>query len=348
MILNAYTVLDAFTTLLRLSAGLLVVWLGLSAWWRWRGTLPSERRTFLEDRTYLLFLLATLLLFLNLASWPLLYLLLQSYVPEWGGGVMCIYGVTQIGAGSIGPSRFLPGLLTALQLTKPLLVFVSGAWLVLYLLNRRTATAPLTPRVLLAIVLVGLVAVADATLEGAYLAIPKKEEFPSAGCCTPVFDNDSRSLQTFLVRMLGTDYVPWLWGAFYAINGSMALALAIYAFRPGWRQGPLRLAPLAVGALVSVPVSLAFLIEVAAPALLHLPEHHCPYDLIPDVPESMAAVALLALGSFAVGWACVAAWFGRSAETQPLLAERIGKLLRLALWGYLGWVLMLSVELALT
>ena len=56
---------------------------------------------------------------LGLASWPLLYLLLQSYVPEWPD-VMCIYGVTRVGAGSVGASRFLPGLVTALQVLKPL------------------------------------------------------------------------------------------------------------------------------------------------------------------------------------------------------------------------------------
>src|SRR5438034_2096252 len=102
MILNAYAVLDAFVSFLRLGLGFLVLWLGLSAWWMWVRHAPvNEGRKALEDRCYLLFLLAGLLLALNVLSWPIFYLLLQSYVVEWPG-IMCIYGVTRIGVGSIG------------------------------------------------------------------------------------------------------------------------------------------------------------------------------------------------------------------------------------------------------
>ena len=126
MILNAYAVLDAFVGLLR-------VWprptrdragpRGLAAWRR-SIQFPEERKK-LEDRCYLLFLLGGLLLCLNIVAWPLFYLLLQSYVPQWTG-VMCIYGVTQIGKGSMNSSRYLPSLITAVQIFKPILIFLSG------------------------------------------------------------------------------------------------------------------------------------------------------------------------------------------------------------------------------
>jgi hypothetical protein len=346
MILNAYAVLDAFMSILRLVLGLMVIGLGLPAWWRWKASLPSERKRFVEDRSYFLFLLAIVLLILNLASWPLFYLLLQSYVPEWQG-VMCIYGVTQIGAGSVGPSRFLPSLLTALQVLKPALVFLTGAWFVLYVVNRRTSTAPLMPRVLLAVLVVGLLAVLDAAIEGAYLAIPKKEEFPSSGCCTVALDNPSRMTGPLSGVLSGADLGPWLWGAYYGVNVGMCLSLAGYVHLLQGRQTGVRLVPLALGALVSVPVNLVFLVEIAAPTLLHLPFHHCPYDLLPAVPESVVPIALFVVGSFAVGWACLAGWFGSCPETRPFLGQEIAKLLRLGLWGYAGSVLMLSVELAL-
>jgi hypothetical protein len=346
MILNAYAVLDAFTTLLRLFLGLAVVVLGLSVWRYWTASLLSNRRGFLEDRAYFLFLLAIVLLTLNLTSWPLFYLLLQSYVSEWPG-VMCIYGVTQIGAGSLGPSRFLPDLLATLQVSKPVLVFLTGAWFVLYWVNRGTATAPLMPRVLLAATLLGLVAVFDATIEGAYLVIPKKEEFPSSGCCMAVFDAPSRASQLLSGLLSGEDYGPWLYGTYYAVNIGMCLALAGYVRLPSWRRAGLRLVPLGLGALVSWPVNLAFLIGIAAPALLHLAHHHCPYDLLPTAPEGVVAIVLFVVGSFSVGWACLAGWFGNCPETEPFLEQEIGKVLRLGLWGYLGSVTMLSVELAL-
>src|SRR5262249_2084971 len=148
MIVNGYAVLDAFVSVLRLGLGVLVVVLGLSAWRMWRHSLGPEERTSLEDRCYLLFSLGGLLVGLTLFAWPLFYLLVESYVREWPG-VMCIYGVTRIGTGSLGPSRFLPSLVTGLQVLKPALLFASGGWLVLYLVNRRTRTAPLTGRVLL-------------------------------------------------------------------------------------------------------------------------------------------------------------------------------------------------------
>ena len=63
MILNAYAGLDAFLALLRLGLGLLVLGLGGAAWraWRSRSAVLEERKA-LEDRCYLLFLLAGLLL----------------------------------------------------------------------------------------------------------------------------------------------------------------------------------------------------------------------------------------------------------------------------------------------
>ncbi len=351
MILNTYAILDAFVSLLRLGVGLAVLWLGLAALRGWAGARASpeivgEERKALEDRCYLLFLLAGLLLALNVLSWPLFYLLLQSYVPEWPG-VMCIYGVTRIGAGSLGSSRYLPGLLTALQVMKPGLIFLSGAWFVLYLVNRATSTAPLTGRVLFVLLAAGLLAVADAGAELTYLAIPKKEQFLSGGCCTAVFDGDQRSSRFLPQARAGEQDVPWLYAAYYAVNGGMVVALAA-AVRASRRRLPAGgLAPLLLGALLSLAVNAVFLVEVAAPRLLHLPYHHCPYDLVPRAPESLAAVALFLGGSFAVGWACVVGWLGRAAEARPLLPGAVGQLLHLGCLCYLGSVVMLSVELAL-
>src|SRR5262249_49126631 len=118
MILNAYAVLGAFVLALRALLGLLVVGQASLALAQGRNAESPEGKKALEDRYYLLFLMAILLLVLNVLSWPLFYLLLQSYVREWPG-VMCIYGVTQIGTGSISVSRFLPGLVQSLETTKP-------------------------------------------------------------------------------------------------------------------------------------------------------------------------------------------------------------------------------------
>jgi hypothetical protein len=346
VIVNPYAVLDAFLTLLRLLVGLFTLLAGAAAWRRSLSAPTPEARTAVEDQSYLLYSLALLLLALNLLSWPLLYLLLQSYVPQWPG-VMCVYGVTQVGTGSLGPARFLPGLLRALQLAKPALVFLGGLWLVLYLLNRRTRTAPLTPRVLGVVTLLGLFAVADAAAEGAYLVIPKQEEFPSAGCCSEAFDRETSSARFLPPVLLRDQQRPWLWGAYYAVNGAMVLGLWHAARRARSGDARLDLALLLAGAAVALPVSAAFLVEVVAPTLLHLPYHHCPYDLIPEAPESLVGVALFFLGSGCVGWAFLADRLGRGEETRAFLPAAVGRLLGLALFGYLGSLVLMSVEVAL-
>ena len=68
---------------------------------------------------------------------------------------------------------------------------------------------------------------------------------------------------------------------------------------------------------------------------------------MPRAPESLLAVALFLCGCFAVGWAAVAGLFGGGKESRSFLAETVGRLLRLAFLGYIGSMVMLTVELAL-
>jgi hypothetical protein len=345
MILNSYAVLVAFVGVLRLLVGLLVLGLGAVAWRAAGRAVTPEGQTALEDRGYLVLLLGLLLLGLNLASWPLLYLLLQSYVPEWPG-VMCIYGVTQVGSGSLGPSRFLPDLLRCLQLTKPALVFAGGAWFVLYWLNRRTPTAPLRNRLFAVLLPLGILAAADAAAELAYVAIPKKEEFVTGGCCTCAFD-EATAARFLPAALVGDSGRTWLYAAYYGGNLALLGALAAVTRRPHFAPGPLVLALLLLAGLAVMAASGLFLYDVAAPTLLHLPYHHCPYDLIPQAPEAVVAVALFLGGSFCLGWACVARWLGRRPETEPFLPGALQGLLRMSLWGFAASLLMLSLELAL-
>jgi hypothetical protein len=345
MILNAYAVLDAFVSLLRLGLGLAIVALGFWVWRAWRRpSRDPEDRQALEDRLHLLLLLAVVLLWLNVLSWPTLYLLLQSYVPEWPG-VMCIYGVTRIGTGSLGVSRFLPPLVTALQAMKPALVFISGAWFVLHVINRRTRTAPATGRVLALLLASGWLGVADAGSEIAYLVIPKKEQFLSTGCCTLAFAEEGDTGR-FLPKIRVDDrQAPWLSAAYYAVNVGLAVVLYFRARRPP--RGAARLLPIGLAALLSVALNGLFLVEVAAPRLLHQPNHHCAYDLVTRAPASLVALALFIVGSFCVGWAWVAAWLGDNPEAHLFIPELVGRLLYTGFLGYLGSVAILSLELTL-
>lgn len=338
MILNTYAVLLAFVAALRLALVGCGVAVGVAAA---RRPAPAAED---DGRTPLLFLLAVVLIALNLASWPLLYLLLQSYVPEWSG-VMCIYGVTRVGEGTVGPARHLPGLLVFLQAAKPLLVFVGGGWLVLYGLDRRAAAAPLAGRLLVLLVPLGALAAADAAAELAYVAIPKTEEVPSGGCCTAAADRnpaDALPLRPVLDRV-GR---PAVIAACYGVNLAVLAGLLAAVRSP--RLVPPLLGPLVGLGCVAAPVATGlFAVEVVAPALLGLPDHRCPYDLIPDAPEAVVAAAAYLGGVFALGWAGVACWLGRHPGTEATLSGVTHGLLVLALQGYAAGLLMLTLEVAL-
>jgi hypothetical protein len=343
MILNSWTILVAFVALLRLLCGVVVLGLGVCTWCaRGRPVTPTGPVA-LEDRGYLVLLLTLLLVGLNLASWPLLYLMLQSYVVEWPG-VMCIYGVTQVGKGSLGSARFLPTLLLLLQLTTPALVFAGGAWFVLYLLNRQTRTGPLLQRLFVALLPLGALAAVDATAELTYVAIPKKEVYPPGGCCVVAHEDAERFVPPIL---FGEASRPWLFAAYYTTNLSLILALIASTRRPDHSPSAPGLALLLVGGAVVLLASGLFLVSVAAPALLQLPYHHCPYDLLSQAPEAVVAVTLFLGAGFFLGWACVARCFGSSPQTEPFLPGMVWALLRLSLAGYVMSLAMLSLELAL-
>jgi len=344
MIWNSYALLDGFTTLLRFALSVLVIALSVIELRRWCRFAPdTEARRLADERSHLLFQLATVLLLLNVLSWPLLYLLLQSYVSQWPG-VMCIYGVTRIGVGSLGPSQYLPSLLTGLQITKPLLVFLSGTWFLLHWLNRQTRTAPLTGRVAWAILMTGILAAGDACAEGAYLLLPKKEQFPSTGCCTAVFDASTPSRFLPKTRIRDSD-APVVLVLYVAANAALLISLAGAIWvnpkkRFGWR-----LLPVLALCAVSMMFSSLFLVEFAAPRLLHLPNHHCPYDLLPKAPESLLAIALYFAGCFALGWACIAALLGKHAESESLLPDFSRGLVQFAFFAFLGSLAIMSLEI---
>jgi hypothetical protein len=86
--------------------------------------------------------------------------------------------------------------------------------------------------------------------------------------------------------------------------------------------------------------------EIVAPTLLQLPEHHCVYDLVSRVPETNLAIGLSVLASFSIAWANLVGWCARCAETSAFGCRSIQVLLRIALHAYLASTVLLSVGMA--
>src|SRR6185436_8372344 len=97
MPVDAFSVLVAFLAALEGALGVVLFVLGLrDAAETRRAAAPAEG----DDRRPLL---AATGVAVAVASWPLHYLLLDSWVARWPG-IMCVEGVRRIGTGSLGPA----------------------------------------------------------------------------------------------------------------------------------------------------------------------------------------------------------------------------------------------------
>ncbi len=330
MIVNTYAVLALFLSALELSAGLVAAAVGLGtlrALARGRTSAPE-----VDARQFpLLALAAVLLVGLAAASAPLLYLLLDSYVGEWPG-VMCVEGVTAVGSGSLGAAGWLPALLGALVATKSLLLLLSGAWLVLHLVNRRTRTGPLARRVVGLLAAAGAVAALDASAEIAYVAIPKKERFLSVGCCTT-----QNGAEAGTPSPAGAGERTGWTIAYFGLTVAMTAAVASTLRRGVESTGRLRWGlSYGTGAAATLAAGCVFFPTVLAPARLSLPLHECGYCLLARAPETAVGIVLLAGATACIAWAWLAASVSTDDDARPHGLAMARSLLRGASFGYPG------------
>ena len=121
----------------------------------------------------------------------------------------------------------------------------------------------------------------------------------------------------------------------------LGLLLSRFQVRRNWLLAPL------LAALVALPVSLLFLVEVAAPTILRLPYHHCPYDLLAIAPETAVGIAAFFLGACAVGWAFLVDRLGRGVLERDAVERSVERLLFLAAAALSASVILFAIEMAL-
>ena len=343
MIVNPFSVLELFLCLLRMIFAVAILVTALRLIWR-RKHWEEEQ---VVRRSYLVYYLVALHVGLSVVSWPVLYATLQSYVKQWPQ-VMCIYGVTKIGAASVSISKFLPYLVNGLQVTKPILVFLSGCCAILYWVNRSTYSSPLFVRVLIVAVIVSAVSVIDGGIETAYLIIPKKEEYAQMACCSAA-PSAEFSTARFLPESAGADTDErnvWVIAHFMVCALGIATLAAAVIFINSRSAQRYLLGSLFLVA-VGIPVGIRFLLEAGAPAALGLPYHHCAYDLVQVAPEGALGVAIHLFGWFAIGWAAVLHWFGTVRETSGAAGTLIKRVLFMALCAQLGSTTIWLIELTM-
>lgn len=321
MILNIYTIIMLFVAIV---AGLLAVPLGVlsyKVYRRWGSNLHDEERASIENRSYLLMLIATVILFVKLLTWPFFYVSLQSYIPGIQGA-MCIFGVTQN----------QPALSAVMQIFKPIIFFIIGGWLILNRLDRKTETSPLFRKKFLFLSMVSVLVLADSVMDFFYLTGFNIKVFVS--CCTTFFDLPDRATAEIPVSLLGEGYGRYLLPLYYL--SSMAFIISqVIAYHRLNKDSNL-LAILIAGvilAVINAIVTVFAMFEVIAPKVMNLPLHHCTYCMWQYEPHSILMTALFIIGTFSPGWMLILYMTGRHDETGAILNKYLRNL---SIAGFVG------------
>ena len=321
MIVNKYSILMLFMAGLGLAVASLMAGAALWTAWRIRSGRGERESSAAQRSVHLAALTAVICVVLLAIGWPLLYAMLNSFVPEVPGA-MCIYGVT----------RVMPLASAVIQTAKPLLIFLLGAWLLLECVRRQSGRPPRRWGGMAALAVVAGLVAAGHVAELYYVF--NMNSLNEVSCCSRCAERAASKLQS------PAYYLPWAEpdpAQRAVLNGLFFVAvplLAAWLFAQSRRRGTVHprlaigqnLAILAVAAVLAL-ASLREFSEVIAPLLMRSPFHHCFYCLISSsaMPDASLIVANLAVGTFSAGWAAVLG-IAMPAEPPPqslLLRRRV-------------------------
>lgn len=335
MILNVFSLTVIFTSFLTLV--LLTVGAGAVLFLRTREREQGgrEHETSIENRLYLAFLLVAAALLCRGLNWPLFYLMLQSFIPEVSGA-MCIFGTTQV----------MPALIRPLEVLKPVLFFLIGAWFIVYGIDRTARAYSLTNRKFLFFwvlcFLAGLDAIGDMALAITYTppGIP-------VTCCTVIGDIQFPVARIKTPAILGTQGSELGTVLYHGSHIFTVVILAALLLTKRWKaSGTGHVTSLWLSLLLgagTMVITCIAMIDRIGPILMNLPHHHCPYCLLQYVPLSIAFLGLELLGNSALGWAFIAGTLGRTEDTRTVSSKRVRELWKLACFCLLAsWVIVVA------
>jgi len=310
MILNTLSITMIFLGALSV---LLAIWGGISSLAlnrRWGRPYKLEEKASLEDRSYLVLLIMAVTLVIRMVNWPFFYITLQSFISDIEGA-MCIFGVTQV----------KPGLTRFLEFLKPIIFFFTGGWLILHVLDRATKTSPLMKRKLLLLSIISFFVLIDSIGDILLMIGIAPESLVS--CCTTIIDISNRPTRTTPLSIFGPEYARPLQALFLMTHLALIGIIGVILKSKMFRRPVLGL--LFLFSLLNAMLFLLSQIEVFAPAMMHLPFHHCLYCLWQYVPGSIAIYLFFILGTFSVGWGFTTDLFGKIGEASDLLPNYLKK-----------------------
>ena len=242
----------------------------------------QDQRQGAEQKYYLLGMIGVIVLLARLLAAPIFFWMLQSLVP-YCPGAMCVYGVVNVGA---------PYSSIALIL-KLLLPFIYGLWLVFEFANRRLSVLPFT-RNLSRYFLVGLVplVLVDSAVDVLLISSIRPVYAP---CCSSVYDVDPPFSPS---AIFGAEI------GFLLVAAAVVLTLSLIVIQWYARERRTHLHVLFLSAIVSF-LYLVTLHDTLAPLVLGLADHHCPYCLFQEFPDTALFAILFWIGVATAGWRAV-------------------------------------------
>lgn len=239
-----------------------------------------------EQKYYLLSMIGIIVLLGRLLIVPVFFWMLQSLVP-FCPGAMCAYGVMNVGS----PYSFIDLTL------KIVLPFAYGAWIVLELANRTHPELPLMTHLARSFLLILLpMVVIEAALDVLFVATVKPVFAP---CCGSVYDVDPPFSPSSL---FGPEFGMFLL-VVLVILASILILVQWSPIKPRARSVPILILALSAGL-----VYLFVLHDTYAPLVLGLPDHHCPYCLFQEFPDTAFFTVLFWVGIASAGWRAIMEW----------------------------------------
>lgn len=278
MIVTVTTVVVLVIGVLSLALALYGGYLSFSITEKLTGNEDEKHRS--EQRYYLLAMIGIIVLFARILNVPIFFWMIQSLVP-YCPVAMCSYGVINVG---------YPYSIVAIGL-KIILPFIYGLWLVIEVSNRKQPLLPLIGDLtrsfimfLLPLVLVD--SAVDVLLVSSIRPV-------SAPCCSSIYDVDP----------------PFSPSALFGPQFGMMIVLltviiAASLITVQWFENRSKHLPMLSLILAGV-VAFLYLVtlhDTLAPTVLGLSEHHCPYCLFQEYPDTALFAGLFWIGIASTGW----------------------------------------------
>lgn len=240
----------------------------------------QEEQQSSEKRYYLLGMIGVIVLVARLLNVPIFFWMLQSLVP-YCPGAMCVYGVVNVGS---------PYSTIALVM-KLILPFIYGLWIVFEFVNRRQPILPFTRNLARSflIVLVPMVLI-DSAVDVLLVASIRPVYAP---CCSSIYDIDPPFSPS---AILGPEV-----GALIVF---LTVILTLVLISIQWFSDRSIHLPI-VTFILTLAVALLYLVtlhDTLAPLVLGLPNHHCPYCLFQEFPDTAFFAGLFWIGVASAGW----------------------------------------------